>query len=811
MSRDAGIGTGTVGAMTEADGNGDATTTVALAVHGHFYQPPRENPWTEEVPREPTAAPFHDWNERIALEAYRPNAFARIVDDHGRVVQIVNNYELISFDVGPTLTAWLAEHEPDTMQRIVEADAKTHGGVAQAYFHVILPLATERDIRTLVRWGLAEFEHRFARRADGIWLPETAVSDGVLRVLATEGVGFTILAPHQADRPIDPRRPYRWQDPEHPDDPSKGVDVVFYDGGLSHAIAFELAGLSSEGFVDRAVEAAPDGGLVAVAADGETFGHHHPYGDRFLAYALVAEAPKRHVEVTSVGAWLRDRKDRKDGHQPIETVGVVTSAWSCAHGVGRWMEDCGCATGGQPGWDQRWRAPLRRALDIVREAVDEVYERRGPIVFGDPEAARDDYVRVLLGSVERQAFADRHVVGDEVEAFTLLEAARHALAMYTSCGWFFNDLAGLETVQVLRYAARAMDLLDELGESGEQGELLDRFLHELGEAASNVAIEGTGRDVWRRHVETARVTEERAVAHLALMELLEGRDPAATIGAFDVAVLDHGHADRGAVAMCSGKVSLTHRRTGRRTSHVYAAVRLGGLEVVGATRPAADEDGRNGEGERADRDALDRFRSAFEFDAPVTTLVRLVSEGFGPHEFGSASGLPDAAGQLLHSAARRLSDRFSATYEQLYNDHRSTLTALAAAGYQLPAVLRAPAELALTRRLEAEVAAQGGSLDPADYVTAISIARDARANGVSLDTARARATMERLLVAAVRHAVEHPDAETAASAFAALDICEELEIHPSLEQAQEIVYDAVHDKDVPPALRRLATRLGLAP
>jgi len=787
---------------------------VALAVHGHFYQPPRENPWTEEVPREPTAAPFHDWNERIALEAYRPNAFARIVDDHGRVVQIVNNYEHISFDVGPTLTAWLAEHEPEAMARIVEADAKTQGGVAQAYFHVILPLATERDVRTLVRWGLAEFEHRFGRRADGIWLPETAVSDSVLRVLATEGVGFTILAPYQADRPIDPRRAYRWQDPEHaehPEDATKGVDLVFYDGGLSHAVAFELASLSSEGFVDRAIGAAPDGGLVAVAADGETFGHHHSYGDRFLAYALVAEAPKRHVEVTSVGAWLRDGH-----HRPAETVGVVTSAWSCAHGVGRWMEDCGCATGGQPGWDQRWRAPLRRALDVVRDAVDEVYERRGAIVFGDRDAARDEYVRVLLGSMERETFADRHVVGekdrdkDEVEAFTLLEAARHALAMYTSCGWFFNDLAGLETVQVLRYAARAMDLLDELGESGEQGELLDRFLHELGEAGSNVAHEGTGRDVWRRHVETARVTEDRVVAHLALMELLEGHDPAVTIGAFDVEVLDHGHADRGAVAMCSGKVRLTHRRTGRRTSHVYAAVRLGGLEVVGATRPAAD-DGHDGDGERADREALDRFRSAFEFDAPVTTLVRLVSEGFGPHEFGVASGLPDAAGQLLHSAARRLSDRFSATYEQLYNDHRSTLTALAAAGYQLPAELRAPAELALTRRLEAEVAAQAGSLDPADYVTAISIARDARANGVSLDTARARATMERLLVAAVRHAVEHPDAPD--SAFAALDICEELEIHPPLDQAQEIVYEAVHeaDGDAPPALRRLAARLGLAP
>jgi alpha-amylase/alpha-mannosidase (GH57 family) len=779
---------------------------VALAVHGHFYQPPRENPWTEEVPREPGAAPFHDWNERIALEAYRPNAFARIVDDHGRVVSIVNNYEHLSFDVGPTLTAWLATHEPDSFQRIVDADHRARGGVAQAYFHVILPLATERDVRTLVRWGLAEFEHRFGRPAEGIWLPETAVSDGVLRVLAEEGVGFTVLAPYQADRPVDARRPYRWC---HPDDRGgdgrdwgdRGVDLVFYDAALSHAIAFELSGMSSEGFVGRVVDAAPDGGLVVVAADGETFGHHHVYGDRFLAYALAAEAPKRGVAVTSVAAWLRD-------HHPTEDVGVVTSAWSCSHGVGRWIEDCGCETGGQPGWDQRWRAPLRAALDVVREAVDEVYARRGATVFGDREAARDDYVRVLLGSLSREAFADRHVVGDDhVEAFTLLEAARQALAMYTSCGWFFNDLAGLETVQVLRYAARAMDLLEELGEAAP----LEQFLRVLGEAESNVAAEGTGRDVWRRHVETARVTESRAVAHLALMELLEGRAPVSCVGAFDVEVADHGHADRGAVAMCSGQVHLHHRRTGRRTSHVYAAVRLGGLEVVGATRPASAE---------RDREALARFRSAFEFDAPVTTLVRLVSEGFGPNEFGVDSGLPDAADQILRSAARRLSDRFSATYDQLYNDHRATLNALAAAGYQLPAELRAPAELALARRLEAEVAAQGGSLDPADYATAVSIAHDARANGVSLDTARARAIMERLLVAAVRRAVASP-AEVA-SAFAALDISAELEIHPSLDQAQEVVYQAVHGEgegdsdgaavgDPDPRLRRLAARLGLAP
>lgn len=336
-------------------------------MHGHFYQPPRENPWTEEVPREPSAAPFHDWNERIALECYRPNAFARVLDERGRVVSIVNNYEHLSFDFGPTLLSWLDDHEPEVYRRVLDADRRTGGAMAQTYFHVILPLATERDVRTQVRWGLAEFSHRFGRRAEGMWLPETAVNDTVLRVLAEEGVGFTVLAPTQAAGPIDVHRPYRWF---HPEQPARGVDLVFYDGGLSHAVAFELNSLTSQALLDRVQLAGAGGALLTMAADGETFGHHHHWGDRLLAYALAVEAPKRGIEVTNLAGFLRD-------HPPTEPVEVVESAWSCAHGVGRWKEDCGCSTGSEPEWNQRWRGPLRAALDVARRAVDEVFDRRG--------------------------------------------------------------------------------------------------------------------------------------------------------------------------------------------------------------------------------------------------------------------------------------------------------------------------------------------------------------------------------------------------------------------------------------------------
>ncbi|MFP5328025.1 MAG: DUF3536 domain-containing protein, partial [Acidimicrobiia bacterium] len=500
-----------------------------LVVHAHFYQPPRENPWTEELSRERGAEPFHDWNERITAECYRPNGHARVVDENGRVVDIVNNYASLSFDVGPTLASWFESHEPRVLAQIAEGDARGHGAMAQAFFHLILPLADERDVRTQIRWGLTEFEHRFGRRSEGLWLPETAVNDDVLRVLAEEGVRFTLLAPSQAvavraldsdgdagwadvsGGTIDTSVVYRWR---HPEDPDLAIDVLFYDGSLSHAIAFEMSTLTSEALLDRM--AATGKSVVTVAADGETFGHHHHWADRMLAYALSDEAPRRGMRVASAAEVVA-------AAEATSEVRIRESAWSCAHGVERWRSDCGCHTGGAPGWNQQWRSPLRTALDILRAACTEVFERRGYAVLRDPWAARDDYVRVLLDSSARERFVEEHVTGDRVEAFTLLEAERHAMAMYTSCGWFFNDLAGLETAQLLRYAARAADCLRDLGEKAPLEDMLDV----LEQAVSNVASEGTGRDVWRRYVEDARVGPDRVVAHLALIELLEGHSPPA--------------------------------------------------------------------------------------------------------------------------------------------------------------------------------------------------------------------------------------------------------------------------------------------
>ncbi len=757
-----------------------------LAVHGHFYQPPRENPWTETVPVEPSAAPYHDWNERITAEAYRPNAHARIVDDRGRVMAIVNDYALLSFNLGPTLASWLEVHHPGVYELIVGADRDAGTAIAQAYNHMILPLANERDARTQIRWGLADFAHRFGRRAAGVWLPETAVNESVLAVLVEEGVEFTILAPYQAAGPIQPGQAYRW---EHPGG-AGSIALVFYDGALSHDIAFGIGSQPAAALVSRA-EAASDG-LVVVATDGETFGHHHRYAERAIAYALAVEAPRRGIGTGPISGWLAS-------NPPQDSVTVHESAWSCAHGVGRWKEDCGCASGGQPGWNQAWRAPLRAALDLLRDHAAAIFDERGRAVLRDPWVARDAYIDVVVDPARTDAFLARHVRRrrDRVSALTLLEAQRHAMLMYTSCGWFFDDIAGLEAIQVLRYAARCMDLLREAGDDPPES----AFLDVLDTAVSNDPDEGTGRSVWARHVVPARVTPGRIVAHIALLELLDGLAPQAVTAGYDVVVSDHLFSDRGALGLASGAVQLVHRRTGASHRYVYAALHLGALEVAGACRPAGEP---NVDGAR-----LAELRAAFADGTRLTQVLRLITDGFGPEEFDVSAALPDAPDRLLHTAARTLADRFGAELDRLFTDHRDVITALTAAGYALPEELRAPAQLALARRFEADLVALATDEGRLALASAESVVAEAVEAGVGLDVASVRAAAAAAVEHVVDRAVARRQQRDIAAAVAVLQLLRHAGVGFSVSRAQEAVYDVLIDEPAS-GLARLGTALGLA-
>ncbi|MCU1267935.1 MAG: hypothetical protein JWM21_4253 [Acidobacteria bacterium] len=503
----------------------------ALIIHGHFYQPPRENPWTGIIERQPGAHPFHDWNERIHAECYGPNAFVHRGTRADGLEEVVNNYANISFNFGPTLLTWLESQHPATYQRILDADKESAAGrgghgnaIAQAYGHAILPLCNDRDQLTQVLWGIADFRLRFGREPESLWLPETACNNATLDSLIEQGMRYVILAPAQAGRfrkpagtwqevngtGIDTSRPYRYV---HRQQPDRSLAVFFYDGALAQAIAFENILRSSELLVGMIKQAAERGPLVNVATDGETYGHHFKFGDLALAHALEIEAGDQGLRVTNYGEFL----DQQPPEWEVELNNGpdgAGSSWSCAHGVGRWQRDCGCHTGGEPGWNQRWRGPLRAALDLLRDHVAGQFESVGADLFAAPWRARNAYIEVILNHGRSRtdflaAQAKRSLTpGDETRALTLLEIQKFAVLMYTSCGWFFSELSGIETVQILRYAARVIELTEGLGLSAPRA----RFLEMLAEAPSNVRELGNGANIYQRLAERPILSEPPAVA-----------------------------------------------------------------------------------------------------------------------------------------------------------------------------------------------------------------------------------------------------------------------------------------------------------
>ena len=548
-----------------------------VAIHGHFYQPPRESPWLERIEVQDSAAPYHDWNERVSAECYEPNTAARQVDGENRILDVVNNFDALAFDVGPTLMAWLERARPAVYAAILDADRTSRvvrgrgNAIAQAYGHAILPLCSRRDKVTQVRWGLGDFRHRFGRRAEGMWLPETAVDRETLEVLAEEGVRFTLLAPSQAAgirtpggdwQPgavaLDPRRAYRCEVGH-----GRDLALFFYDGGISHAVAFgdllrsgdALAARVLAGLDDR-----PSAQLVQVATDGETYGHHHRFGEMALAAACARIQASGVATLTNHAAFLA-------AHPPAAEARVVEgSSWSCAHGIERWRADCGCRAGHDAGWTQRWRSPLREALDWLRDAVDPLFEAQAGALLVDPWAARDDYIDVVLDRRPAcvEAFLERHArrpldATDRVRVLWGLELQRHRLLMYTSCGWFFDDVSGIETVQVLRYAARVLHLARALGGAeGLEAELVRR----LGAAPSNLPSFRDGAGVWRARVMPALIDLPRVAAHYAIAGPSERYADPAEVHAFGVERREWSSVASDRTSLALGRIRVTARVTG---------------------------------------------------------------------------------------------------------------------------------------------------------------------------------------------------------------------------------------------------------
>jgi len=582
-----------------------------LCVHGHFYQPPRENPWLETVELQESAAPYHDWNERITSECYAPNGASRITNRAGQITRIVNNYSQMSFNFGPTLLSWLEEFAPRTYRMIQDADqasAERFGGhgsaLAQVYNHIIMPLASERDARTQVRWGIADFEHRFGRRPEGMWLAETAVSRAVLDVLAQERIRYTVLAPHQSARVrrtvAEGEKPGAWTetpnasvDPNQPYlvrlEKGRSIAVFFYDGPASRAIAFE--GLLNDGktFASRLVgsfqagKAAGEPQLAHVATDGESYGHHHKHGEMALSYALHWIEENKLAQLTNYGEYL-------EKFPPTWEVEVVeNSSWSCVHGVERWRSNCGC-NGGKAGWSQQWRGPLREALDLLRDKTAALAEAVAKPLLKDLWAARDAYIHVILDRSQDNLdrFLHTHAThtltaAERVTVFELLELERHTQLMYTSCGWFFDEISGIETVQIIAYAGRVIQLAVKL--FGEAAATLEaEFLGKLALAKSNVAEIGDGAEVYRRFVTAGRLDLESVGAHYAISSMFRSYPDKGQIFCFDVHRESNDVMTSGRGRFAVGRAELASRITEESEAVCFAVLHLGDQNLSAAVK-----------------------------------------------------------------------------------------------------------------------------------------------------------------------------------------------------------------------------------
>ncbi|VTS05511.1 DUF3536 domain-containing protein [Tuwongella immobilis] len=747
-----------------------------ICIHGHFYQPPRENPWLDEIELQDSAHPFHDWNERISTECYAPNAVARILNPAGKIVQLSNNYSKISFNFGPTLLSWMEQHAPDVYAAILEADRLSierfggHGSaMAQVYNHMIMPLANRRDKITQIVWGIRDFEHRFGRMPEGMWLAETAVDLETLDLLAEHGIRFTVLSPYQAHciRPlagvaplagpsaedpdrttgalpidlmwrevtgarIDPKEPYLQRLPS-----GRTIAIFFYDAPVSQAVAFERLLAKGEYLVQRLMgaflpdRAAPQ--LVHIATDGESYGHHSAHGDMALAYALHSIETQGVAQLTNYGQYL-------EMFPPTMEVDILErTAWSCAHGVDRWRADCGCNSG-RPVWRQQWRGPLRAALDGLRDHVGAAFEREAGKILRDPWAARDDAISLrLLGTPEeRAAFVQRHARSgwtshDRVRVMQWMELQRNALLMYTSCGWFFDDISGIETVQILMYAGRVLQLARELGVADYE----PTFLQQLELAPSNVPEHRNGRVVYEKFVATAPLTWEKIAAHYAISSLFEEYGPVTQLFGYLAEIADYESLEVGKVRLVLGRVRLTEETTAECAQLMFGVLYFGDHNLnCGVKLDPGDA-------------AYQRIRQQLgecwsRLDYPQ--IIRLMDREFGQAAYSLASLFRDEQRHVLRRLLKANLAETEATYARIVHEHQPLMRFLQQLNAPLPRAFMLAAEHWLHSNLR-----QAMDHESPDFDTIQALIRDAVQWGIHLEQAELAYRFGKLLARVAEH------------------------------------------------------------
>jgi alpha-amylase/alpha-mannosidase (GH57 family) len=684
-----------------------------ICIHGHFYQPPRENAWLETIEAQDSAHPYHDWNDRINAECYAANAASRILDAHRYIVAIVNNYIKMSFNFGPTLLSWMEGSVSSVYQDILDADKASvarfggHGSaLAQACNHMIMPLANRRDKETQIRWGIRDFEHRFGRHPEGMWLPETAVDTETLDLMAQFKIAFTILSPSQAaevrpkgadtwqdvsDGSIDTTRAYRVNLPS-----GKSICVFFYHGELSRAVAFQQLPADGDHFFHRLTEGfrqdTDAAQLVHVASDGETYGHHQHRGDMGLAYALHLIEQNEHYDLTNYGEFL-------ERHPPTDEVRIKeNTSWSCVHGVDRWRRDCGCHSGGNPQWRQAWRQPLREALDWLRDTLVAQYEVEASRYLKNPWKARNEYIDVVLhrdtDTIER--FFRRNSNGslsaaDRVTVLKLMELQRNAMLMYTSCGWFFDELSGIETVQVIQYAGRVLQLAGALF----QVDLETSFLEKLAAAPSNIPEHGDGRRLYEKWVRHAAVSLADVGAHFAISSLFKNYQEKNPLYSYTAIRRSYQRWEAGRAKLALGRVGITSQVTWESSEFDFAVLHFGdhniscGLDVNrdAKTTHAIQQD----------------VTTAFE-QADFPAVVQKLDKHFSGHLYSMKSLFRDEQRRILEPILETRVVDAMAVYRAVYVPNVPLMRFLKDTNSLIPKALATAGELVLNYTLKLELA-----------------------------------------------------------------------------------------------------------
>lgn len=778
---------------------------IFLTIHGHFYQPPRENPWLEAIELQDSALPFHDWNERINKECYNPNSISKIVDNRNRILDVVNNYEHMSFNFGPTLLSWMEHFAPLTYERIIKADIESvsehsgHGNaMAQVYNHIIMPLANENDKQTQIKWGIRDFEYRFGRKPEGMWLAETAVDDETLKFLEENGIKFTVLSPYQAlkfrqegDKDwqdvswgnIDPARSYRYYIKSAP---GKFIDLFFYDGAISRSVAFDELLKDGNKFIKRLKEGISDcrdyPQLINIATDGESYGHHTKFGDMALSYVLKIRAKDESFKITNYAEYLD--KYRSNCEVDIKQA----SSWSCFHGVGRWKEDCGCSTGGHPGWNQKWRKPLRDALDYLRDELIVVFENEGQKYFDNVWNVRNKYINVILDRNEmnvkkfqQENFKPDLTDDDKVHAMELLEIQRQAMLMYTSCGWFFSEISGIETVQIMKYAARAMQLAARFTSKN----LEEKFLEILSQAKSNIPEFGTGKDIFERFVKPSIITVKQIATLWALSSLYQDFEDEENVYCYTITRKAYKKVQKNSSTFIVGHIEIQSKITLQKSNVMFALMQYAGGDFHCTIKEYSDD----AEFNRIKNDLIKIYTMN-----TLTEIIRALDEYFGKEYFTLKDIFIEERRKILQILLKGKLEKFSQTYQEMYDEGKGSIYHLQGLGLSIPDEFKISAEYALSHKFNDIVVHSGGFVEDDLIQQATDINFEAKKIDIKLDKSPSNLVFSKKILQNINRLVHSFEIQQADVVLEIFDNVRKLELNVDIAEAQNIYFTKIYHR-----------------